>query len=90
VQLANATRPPHGGGGGGSGRAMSARELSANVGLVMKLARLYITRRRSLVLQQSAMNVSIDSRSVICKTVFALALVLELSLMFQRAYLAYL
>ena len=38
--------------------AMSAEDLSANVGFMVKLARLYNSRRRSLILQQSAMNVS--------------------------------
>jgi len=58
LELSDATRPHHGRNDSGRRRAMTARELRTNVGLVMKLARLYITRSRSLVLQPSAMNVS--------------------------------
>jgi len=57
VELVNVT----GRRGHGQRRAMSAKDLSTNVGFMTKLARLYNSRRRSLRLQQSAMNVSCRS-----------------------------
>ena len=60
VELVNAT----GRRGLDEPRAMTAKDLSANVRFMTKLAHLYNIRRRSLILQQSAMNVSCQSYSL--------------------------
>ena len=56
VQLVNAT----GGGGDGDGQstAMTAADLRAGITVMLRLANIYSSRRRSLILEQSTMRVS--------------------------------
>ena len=57
VQLVNAT----GGGGddgGGQSTAMTAADLRAGITVMLRLANIYSSRRRSLILEQSTMRVS--------------------------------
>ena len=65
VQLVNATRVRH---KGSQPIAMSAADLSASVAVIMRTARIYSSRRRSLILHQSVMNVSLHNDSLYIST----------------------